>query len=834
MAEFCPTNGAFPMTDCKHQLFGCDWLKIGDCTGQEAARFLSALSDYVINSIVIIMMFDLKFGPSQVGLLPGSLQRLYNLEVLRLSDSDLQSLYKVNGRLDKVTLMDLIGNEINYIEDGFFLSFPSVSEVVLSYNKLQLLSSDIFVLTIIQNNRNIDMSHNEIMTGTPSPNVSLPVCDRAFYPGNSALDLRNNKINHIQDLFHGWGYNDSQILCWVQRGLFDMIDIRENPLVLDCKDCFIYREGIRMNKSLFKETKTTGMKSLKPRGITQPDVDNMYCDIDPLLCPDCTCKNYTCASVAYLGCHHVHTMFPNIDNVFSTINVSFNNLTILYQDITTTFGMVEMLHLQHNHIRVIEDGFFQSFQNAVVIDLSYNNLSSTQLVKATLDKLEQLNLSHNNIAHIDEGFFLSFPNAVVIDLSYNYYLVSLVKVNVTLHSLKMLCLSHNQVKYIEDGFFSSFPNVQDIDLSSNNLQSMPSQMFILVVQLGNAVIDVSSNALMSGIPSPSVPLLVCDGTPLPGNSVMDLSYNNIRHIQDLFHGWGYNDSQILCWVQKGIFDIAHIEDNPLVLDCKDQFIYSDALKGGKLSLFNEAAKGHWPHSSRKTQTLRDMTQCDIDSMHCDIGPYLCPHNCICYHYSHEAITHLGCHHGHHGHISNMDCKNLTIFPNIDNIFTPNDYYNINITDSDIKYLQNQPYFNRVKILVIYNSSLTAIDTLALDELGTHLEVLDLRHNMLTTLKQLDLDSNWQHLKQLYLSHNPWHCDCALKWLKRFIERFESDKYDVRCATPDSHKGTAMINLDEEQFQCGSMDMLIGISVAFVLCIFILIIAVILKRKLRDV
>ncbi|NXS33868.1 GPIX protein, partial [Pomatostomus ruficeps] len=61
-------------------------------------------------------------------------------------------------------------------------------------------------------------------------------------------------------------------------------------------------------------------------------------------------------------------------------------------------------------------------------------------------------------------------------------------------------------------------------------------------------------------------------------------------------------------------------------------------------------------------------------------------------------------------------------------------------------------------LLLHNNSLTSVPAGALDSLG--------------------------HLQELRLAHNPWHCDCGIVYLRRWLEDFSVPALArLRCASP---------------------------------------------------
>ena len=78
-----------------------------------------------------------------------------------------------------------------------------------------------------------------------------------------------------------------------------------------------------------------------------------------------------------------------------------------------------------------------------------------------MDKVDTLLLGGNQINHIEDGFFLTFPNIRIIDLTQNS-LHALYRSNSIMDKVEALQLSGNSINQIEDGFFLSFPSVREL------------------------------------------------------------------------------------------------------------------------------------------------------------------------------------------------------------------------------------------------------------------------------------------------------------------------------------------------------------------------------------
>ena len=105
-------------------------------------------------------------------------------------------------------------------------------------------------------------------------------------------------------------------------------------------------------------------------------------------------------------------------NSFNEIDLAYNAITSIPENIFQGFTKVDKLELSHNQISTISWYAFYDLKSLDELDLSYNNLKNLPDSLEDIE-LDNLNLSNNKIGGLPDGFFAGFKKVRVIDLSNN-------------------------------------------------------------------------------------------------------------------------------------------------------------------------------------------------------------------------------------------------------------------------------------------------------------------------------------------------------------------------------------------------------------------------------
>ncbi|XP_066294583.1 leucine-rich repeat and fibronectin type-III domain-containing protein 5-like [Branchiostoma lanceolatum] len=81
-----------------------------------------------------------------------------------------------------------------------------------------------------------------------------------------------------------------------------------------------------------------------------------------------------------------------------------------------------------------------------------------------------------------------------------------------------------------------------------------------------------------------------------------------------------------------------------------------------------------------------------------------------------------------------------------------------------------------------------------------LTTVDLNNNNLQTVPE-GIHTGWPSLQALYYHDNPFHCDCRLRWLKKYIQGNLLSMLFYHCATPKSLQGAQLAMVPTASLVC---------------------------------
>ncbi|KAJ8934744.1 hypothetical protein NQ318_004972 [Aromia moschata] len=178
-----------------------------------------------------------------------------------------------------------------------------------------------------------------------------------------------------------------------------------------------------------------------------------------------------------------------------TLDLSFNNVTVLQDRQLENYTNLINLNLSHNAINDLPRNVFRTNNNIEQLCLSHNHLKAIPFqVFAPMEHLHELDLSHNFLVAFLDHFFKFNKYIEVLLLNNNNITKITSNALADLTELKRLDLSYNSIQYVSKGLFDSLAHLRYLNLANNPLvENMPSGTFRGLSNL--RVLNLSGNRL---------------------------------------------------------------------------------------------------------------------------------------------------------------------------------------------------------------------------------------------------------------------------------------------------------------------------------------------------
>lgn len=337
-----------------------------------------------------------------------------------------------------------------------------------------------------------------------------------------------------------------------------------------------------------------------------------------------------------------HSGIKNIDKAIYNprqleyMDLSFNNVTYLQENLLANYTHLMELNLSHNLIADFSRDVFKSHISIRRLNLSHNHIRVLPFqVFSPMTGMIELDMSFNYLVTFLDHFFKFNKNIEVLLLNNNQLVKITSNALADLNSLKILDLSYNYLQSIAFGLFDSLTQLQYLNLANNPLTSLTSGTFRDLKKLkalnlsGNRLTQLSFGLLHF---SPKLNSLTLDNTSIEviHNSellgILELKILNIRNNKRLREIETYVFADVpklqhldisgnyLTYLPQSIANLSdlhllNISDNSWACDCRMHWFAS------------------WIGKKRKTNlTLSDLT----------CGPYAYPNDMI------PTLQHLNC------------------------------------------------------------------------------------------------------------------------------------------------------------------------------------------------
>ncbi|XP_050734015.1 protein toll-like [Eriocheir sinensis] len=454
-----------------------------------------------------------------------------------------------------------------------------------------------------------------------------------------------------------------------------------------------------------------------------------------------------------------------------TLNISKNKIEKLSSGIFSDTSAMETLDLSRNLISEIETNTFVNTMVLKRLNLGYNQLRA--LPPGTLEachSLEWLKLNNNNLTHA--GLFNAFPEVpslIYLDLGHNditiedMYIFALNNQN----KVKHLLLNNNNISVMPDALNFAFINLETLDLSWNVFKYLEFSALIFLTE----------------------------------SIKLNLKHNKIKTLDFRWSSLS---------VEKKL-NLA-LEGNQLGCDCEN-YGFLRVLQGKPYPLLNDTLhievedidEVFCQFSDGAMENLMDVTTEDLT---CQLA---IDDICSFAWRFHDSMLIIDC---SYLNLTSVQSLNFTAYQDDEQDFT---LILANNSLTSLDSLQN--YSSLRNLSMAYNK----LSSLNVSHIPPHLKALDVRGNNLTTLPFAVLSHLNTTDMSLKLGSNPWHCDCDLLDLFRFLHvpsRKVSDFTQLQCA----EDGEALMNLNENDLCPFFLQPMVIVTIVAIL-IFLILFAV---------
>ncbi|XP_053708147.1 chondroadherin-like protein [Synchiropus splendidus] len=263
-------------------------------------------------------------------------------------------------------------------------------------------------------------------------------------------------------------------------------------------------------------------------------------------CPSvCSCDSKT-LSVSCVG-RNLKQVPPTIDEITVKLDLRNNALEQLPRGAFLHTPYLTHLNLQRCNIMSVKEGAFRALGRLVSLNLAFNKIHILfQESFDGLSALKELNLEHNRLEEIQPGAFMQLGSLNLLVLTHNQLVYIPNMAFQGLHNIKWLHLSHNSINNLAAEAFASLFALARLSLDHNELQFFPVQAMNRLREVTR--LELSHNPMIylgeESIIMPKLTHLHLDHMSLqdlsqqafsgaPLLSVLDLSYNQLRHLEPL-------------------------------------------------------------------------------------------------------------------------------------------------------------------------------------------------------------------------------------------------------------------------------------------------------------
>lgn len=379
---------------------------------------------------------------------------LCSLEVLNLSGNAIDCIpTDTFYGLDELLSLDISENNITTLEDDAFESLSSLQQLNLSKNQIGTLSEKCF--NNLQRLQQLNLSWNKLSRMAPGTLQALPSLSRLMIAGNLAL---------------GGGSKDSALLVGTGKRL----------QTLDAS-----RTGLEhVPAALTHSVRTLRLARNSIRYVRCGDLDSypllQLLDMTTNLLEEMeedALGRLEMLVVLYLTDNKLHAIPRSLPDDLKILHLEFNHIQQIVSGDLLGLPKLEVLLLNDNDIKVVQEGAFNQMSSLITLDLSRNPISILPAdTLAGPTRLQVLRLSSLTVETPAEDMTFPIPSPehlVRLDLSFSPGLARQLLVDkaalVAFRELQELNLTNTDLVNIRSDLLHFLPQLRDLHITGNRL-----------------------------------------------------------------------------------------------------------------------------------------------------------------------------------------------------------------------------------------------------------------------------------------------------------------------------------------------------------------------------
>ncbi|XP_075706047.1 transforming growth factor beta activator LRRC32 [Rhinoderma darwinii] len=408
-----------------------------------------------------------------------------NINALYMSKNDLRNLTKTPLSLYSfIEILDLSNNKIHFIQPDTFEDMVNLKEISLSDNYLDRIMSYKYPgIGLLPNVEKLDLSKNSLYT------------DMIGYLLENApllryLSLSENSITMISpEMFSGAPFLEeldlqNNIIMDIEEGSFEhLLYLKKLNLAMNSITCisqFNLRQlqSLNLSKNSLQSFYTS--ESDEEYQLRYVDLsDNklvrfpVFPNVNNVIFLNLSMNQIRCGEEAphkeYSWLEEDRGRNASMVNLLKLthLDLSYNNIQSITEDIFTTMPMLKFVNLSRNCIQSFSFGDIVQLNSLEELDLSENSIQNMSLGAGSLPSLQVLHIQNNQLQVVESRTFQHLPSITTINLQNN---------NVDLCGMNLETAKQNPGTHVCPLFYN-IPTLQYLNLRQNMLETLPQYAF---------------------------------------------------------------------------------------------------------------------------------------------------------------------------------------------------------------------------------------------------------------------------------------------------------------------------------------------------------------------